>query len=97
MAQTYCKPCLCAKHKELRDRKRIRCIQAHLGATGQLHLDPAHAQIADANADPYAGEHLSLTCLPLHGHSVTASMPHKGNACHKCNAPRLCQIARIAL
>ncbi|KAK9915493.1 hypothetical protein WJX75_009972 [Coccomyxa subellipsoidea] len=53
--QTYCKPCLCAKHKELRDRKRMRCIQAHLGATGQLHLDPAH--IADPNADPYAGHH----------------------------------------
>lgn len=55
LVQTYCKPCLCAKHKELRDRKRMRTIQAHLGASGQLHLDPAHTHIVDPNADPYAG------------------------------------------
>lgn len=56
MAQTYCKPCLCAKHKELRDRKRLRGIQDHLNSTGQLHLiDPAH--LADPNEDPYAGAH----------------------------------------
>lgn len=52
--QTYCKPCLCAKHKEMRERKRMRGIQDHLNSTGQLHLvDPAH--LADPNEDPYAG------------------------------------------
>ncbi|CAL8468903.1 g8444 [Coccomyxa elongata] len=63
--QTYCKPCLCAKHKELRDRKRMRGIQDHLNSTGQLHLvDPAH--LADPNEDPYAG-HQSYPVYNLDG------------------------------
>lgn len=76
-AQTYCKPCLCAKHKELRDRKRMRCIQAHLGATGQLHLDPAH--IADPNADPYAGQPL-LNHFLIFGHEHHQPLPKFGFA-----------------
>ena len=58
LAQTYCKPCLCAKHKEMRDRKRLRGIQEHLQQAAGSASGPATTD--GYGEDAYAGARMLL-------------------------------------